>query len=412
MSATETTPPDVECRPPRTGEGQISAEWLTERLHEGKWIPQEVCLQEVVVEDLEGNRGLTGAISRLRLVYPEGTDTSALPQRLIYKTAQDQARAAMIGCGREGQFYAHPFAQSPSLQGLLPRMAYARGDFATGDVVILMEDLSASHEGVHGVNMRFGNQVWGLPSDRTLPDAATQRDTLRTMFLTAARWHAEYWRDERLMEHSWMKTSAWYRGEHRTRWEGLISFGRHGWDACKPRMKEEGSPFAALQWSEKLIGVIDRTFEAATWDALQKRLSDRTLPFTLTHGDFHGSNMLWLPEAEQPLRLIDWTELGPWEPCTDLGQTIISDVRPEVWRGQDEPLLRAYWDELIRLGVSPDDFPWELCVERYHRGPAGRWIWLFGVLCGLQLPTHALQYFHDQLLAFIEAHGDYSVYEI
>ena len=53
-------PTDVECRPPRTGEGQISAEWLTGEMHQSGWLPQEVCLQEVVVEDLEGNRGLTG----------------------------------------------------------------------------------------------------------------------------------------------------------------------------------------------------------------------------------------------------------------------------------------------------------------------------------------------------------------
>jgi len=361
------------------------------------------------VEDLKGNRGLTGAISRLRLVYGEDVDATAYPQHLILKTAPNQARAAMLGNGREAQFYDHPFSQTEVLRGLLPRMVYSRGDVTTGDIVIIMEDIGAK-PGVHGVNMRFGNQVWGLPADRTLPDADTQRETLRTVFLTAARWHATYWRDERLLEHSWMKTTAWLRGEQQARWEGMMAFGRNGWETCKSRMKEEGSPLASMQWSDKLIDVVSRSFESASWDALQKRLKD--LPFTLTHGDFHGSNMMWMEEEEQPLRLFDWSEVGPWEPCADLGQCIISDVRPDVWKGHDETLLKAYWDELIRLGVSADDFPYELCLERYQRAPVARWIWLFGVLCGLSLPAVAMQYFHDQLLAYIEAHGDYEVYEL
>ncbi len=39
-------------------------------------------------------------------------------------------------------------------------------------------------------------------------------------------------------------------------------------------------------------------------------------------------------------------------------------------------------------------------------------MWMFIVIASFPIPAVAIQYFHDQTLAFIEAHGDHPMYEL
>ena len=110
------------------------------------------------------------------------------------------------------------------------------------------------------------------------------------------------------------------------------------------------------------------------------------------------------------LYMVDWSEIGVWEPMTDIGQAMISDVKPQVWRDHDRDLIRSYWNRLVSNGVNPKQYTFEQCWQAYQRGGVERWILTFGLLCGLSLPDSAVQYFHDQLLTFIEDHGDFSSY--
>lgn len=48
--------------------------------------------------------------------------------------------------------------------------------------------------------------------------------------------------------------------------------------------------------------------------------------------------------------------MGPWEPTTDLAQTIISDVKPELFIKHTNTLVRAYWERLIQLGISEKEY--------------------------------------------------------
>ena len=41
------------------------------------------------------------------------------------------------------------------------------------------------------------------------------------------------------------------------------------------------------------------------------------------------------------LRWFDWSEVGPWEPTTDLAQTLISDVKAAIFVQHSRALLRA-----------------------------------------------------------------------
>ncbi len=90
----------------------------------------------------------------------------------------------------------------------------------------------------------------------------------------------------------------------------------------------------------------------------------------------------------------------------------MSDVSPELFRVHSRALITAYWRRLVACGVDGGAYPIEVCWERFCRGGGERWIWLFVVIAALPIPAKAVQYFHDQTLAFIECHGDYPVYEL
>ena len=174
---------------------------------------------------------------------------------------------------------------------------------------------------------------------------------------------------------------------------------------------------------------MDRSLAAASWAALQAHLHDPTVPWTLCHGDFHASNMIWrLGPADGasvigcPVRMYDWSEVGPWEPTTDLAQMAISDVPIAVLAEHARPLVRRYWQRLLeasaatphRAGavdgpqpVTEADYPFERCFDAFARGGIERWIWLFAVLSNMPgLPDSAVQYFHDQLHGFVKHFGD------
>jgi len=264
-----------------------------------------------------------------------------------------------------------------------------------------MGNLKESNIGIDA-NFLFGNQIWGVPDGVVDKNSPKQLDVLEEMFLTAAEWNAKYWNDKTLLDQEWLKAVSWYKGEDKERWEFAIASSKGSWNKLKAKVSSgEGS----LKLDEKLLKIIDRSFENSSWENLQDHLKSQDVPFTLCHGDFHAANMFWNQEKPH-LRIYDWSEIGLWEPCADLGQTVISDIRPAVWLDEDVKILRKYWEKLISLGVSADEYPYEKCLEGYQRAPVERWIWVFCILSAFGLPDFAIQYFHDQLLAFINKHGN------
>jgi hypothetical protein len=101
----------------------------------------------------------------------------------------------------------------------------------------------------------------------------------------------------------------------------------------------------------------------------------------------------------QGMKLLDWSDVGPWEPTTDLAQTIISDL-PTRLLSQVEGCLRDYYARLVSLGVH--DYSWEECRLRFGESGMKRWIWILGILDSLfDITTSGLgQYFVDQMNAF------------
>lgn len=95
---------------------------------------------------------------------------------------------------------------------------------------------------------------------------------------------------------------------------------------------------------------------------------------------------------------------------TDLGQIMISDINPTIRRKYEVELIKLYWNHLIKCGVDERKFKFEFCWDLYEKGGVERFLWIFCILLSFNLPTKLLEYFQQQILSFIEDHGNYSFY--
>ncbi|CAM9483000.1 unnamed protein product [Discosporangium mesarthrocarpum] len=347
------------------------------------------------------------------------------------------------------------------IPGLLPQALHTHSSLLMGECVLLMKDLSAAG-GTTG-NRLFGDQIWG--SSSRPPHLPPPVLALEAVFLTAADMHARHWRDPWLLQpaQGWLKASRWYRGQGRSEWELAIRRARLSWEAVKVRFGGSESPGVGgegsgvgdkptsipglFTLSEKLVRIVDESFARASWAGLQKHLGDPLVPWTLCHGDFHAANMFLFGDSldagvgeeggqgatthhhsEQSassatagakpaasmgrqgghprVALFDWAEVGPWEPMTDLGQMVISDISPALFQEHARRMVELYWERLVGGGVDPGAYPLEQCWDDFCRGGVERWIWVFSVLAVFpRVPEGLVKYFHDQLLAFIQAFG-------
>ncbi|KAG5189793.1 hypothetical protein JKP88DRAFT_176593 [Tribonema minus] len=322
-----------------------------------------------------------------------------------------QGRKAVICGGRVREALLYEMATAGSkFQGMvLPHSYYSHGSKLLGEYVVLLEDLR--HRGGVGVNMIMGNQMWGVPDAlRNLADPVT---VLKQAFTQAALLHAAYWNDAALLKKHWLKGAAWYAGRDRWSWESGIRRARLSWARTKAAVSNGA---LAIKLDEGLAAIMDASLEAASWQALQAHLRDPRTPYTLCHGDFHAANMIFLKDAPSSststssggeLFAVDWTEVGPWEGTTDLAQMVISDVKPAVFEAHASALVRAYWQTLVAEGVSKESYSFSDCWEGFCRGGMERWLWLFAIMSSFfNIPPAAIQYFHDQLLAFSNAFGN------
>ncbi|KAF9281155.1 hypothetical protein BGZ68_006818 [Mortierella alpina] len=405
---------------PNPGDTEMSTPWLRNTLIAAGAIPKGAIITEVECKGLDGNRGLVGAMTRVLVSYTliSSNSKDSHDLHLILKKSRDGRRDRLgniiSGQAREAIFYSSDLAKTLLPRTLLPKVYYAHGSQWLGEYVILMEDIK--QRGAQGadaqksidVNFVFGNQIWGLPDSikTQAPPAATEM--LEHMFVTAAEMHSQHWNDSRLQRLGWLKFADWYRGSGRTQWEWSVQAGLNAWEKSKQKV---ASGELSVKYNEKFVRILDETFKHASWERLQERLHDKNEPFTLIHGDFHAANMILdrstnasSPSPSSSIVMYDWSEVCVWEPTTDLGQTVISDVAVPVFQAHARIALTKYWERLIELGaVKAIDYPFETCWKAFLRGGVEKWLWTFAILCNYPgVPASLVQYFHDQLLAFIE----------
>jgi hypothetical protein len=331
---------------------------------------------------------------------------------LVFKVSTTTPLAILLGLAREALFYCS-WAQLPTaagaecaLGGVLPRVYHAEGCMATGEKVLVMEDLSAA--GAVQLGHVFGGAgAWpGNPNNwgkdvaaltRGLPPGLGEAAATRLAFGAAATLHAPFWGCAALAAKPWLRGAGWIAGADREAWEQAQSHTREQWAQVKSRL---GTASYTVNWDPRLVACIDAALAKVSWEAFQTELRSR--PFTLVHGDFHPANLL-LVDGGRGVRLIDWEAVGLGSGPQELGQFMISHVEPGARAAMERGAVAAYHAELTRLNPRVGMTLAE-CWAEYVAGGLGRWLY-FLPFDGWGAPPAVSQFFCDQVLAFIVAHG-------
>lgn len=269
-------------------------------------------------------------VYRLRLAGPAGT-----PEAVIVKLPiEGQVRSLIDALGiyrREVSFYNEVAPRAP----LRTPKAYA-AELASDstDFVLVLEDLGTS---------TGGDQLTGL----SLDEAGAVLDEL-------ARFHAWSWGQPVL--------------------DDLAETFPPIDSPAGRAMQDQWTQFFGLAWpmAQKLAGdalTVELTqFGDRFADYVPVFLEELSGPPVLTHGELRADNLLF--DAEGRVHFVDFQnaqqECGPRELAYFLTQSLATETR----QGNDEALVRRYWDGLVAAGVS--DYPFEKAWRQYRLGVANQ----------------------------------------
>lgn len=416
---------------------------LLNRIHANLAATSPSALLTAKLSLLSDNRGLAARMLQLNLQWDPtktisapspsssvapSTDTAtapstevAWPSRLLCKISARSlvARRAvrLAGHGREGLFLDSPTAERLRAAlgpAALPDVVLAYGSNFLGEFSLLMADIRQRPGGAVGANLLLGNQTWGIPTEIPAHLKAEPLAVMRSAMALAAHMHAEFWNDTSLLQQPYLKAVPYYHGYGRAGWEAAVAATQKYWQRA---LRHWDQPSLGVKIKDTVRELVTNSLAKASWSALQQRLHSKDHVFTLTHGDFHAANMLWMaatsssprPNNEGQLVMVDWSEVGVWEPTTDLGQTMISDLKPEFTRQHALPLIHHYWETLTNLRPElRHTFPFERCWQDFCRSTVERWVFFFALLAGWNpnLPAPLIQWFHDNLESFVQTFYD------
>lgn len=291
----------------------LTAPWLTARLRDEGILGDAASVARFKTAPIGAGSGFMGRLVRVTLGY-EG-DASAAPRSLIAKFAADPGHHRDIAMQfrlyeREVTFYRKVAA---SFAGVAPHCYAAEIDPATGDSVLLLEDLGA---------YRTGDQAQGCSAS----EARMIIDLLAPM-------HARYW--GRSHEVGWAPPI-----------DGDIQIGgtsagcAMAWDPCAER-------FGHRMASELLA---QRDAFLAAIPALHRRMAEPVQ--TLVHGDIRLDNLMFgTGGAHRPAVALDWI-VGRSAAVQDLAYLLSQNLRLDERRAHESELVAYYHARLMDLGVT------------------------------------------------------------
>lgn len=290
---------------------EITAEWLAGVLG----------IDAVELEDV-GRIG-TGQMSQShRVAYREDGEA----RTVVVKLASDDAtsRATGVGLGaylREVSFYRNLAGR---IGGPLPACHLAEYDAAEGWFTLVLEDIAGASQ---------GDQIAGCTVDEA-----------RAALVELARVHAPVLGDLALGSADWLNQPNPLN-------QALVTQLLPGFlERYAGRIAPEH-----VAVCERFVPSIDG------W------VADVQPPLGLVHGDYRLDNLLFAPDGS--CTVVDWQTVS-WGPAmADASYFLGGGLPVEDRRAHEEELLRAYHDELVRLGVR--DLSWEDCFREYRRQAFG-----------------------------------------
>lgn len=298
--------------------------WLTTALVASGAAPADARVAAVTATTI-GN-GKVGQNVRFALTWAD--DPDGLPATVVGKFASDDPTSRMAGLltgtyVREAGFYRE---LGDGVAMSIPRCHVAEIDLATGEFVLLFDDVAPADT---------GDQIAGC----TVDQAALAMEEL-------ARLHAGFW-GRPPTAGDWLVARNHDGGAAlATLYEGLVGafLARFG-----PRL----SPVAA--------DVVERlTPRVGAWIG-----TDEGQPLTLLHGDYRLENMLFgLGPDVAPLTVVDWQTPNLGAGPSDAAYFCGGALDPEVRRTHERELLEVYRQGLAAAGV---ELSAEDCWASYRR---------------------------------------------
>ena len=297
-------PPDI--RRPEA----VDADWLTRALQAGG--------VNAVVESFTARAVGTGQIGdsvRFSLTYARGGETAPASVVGKFPSADPDSFATGVSLGnyvREVMFYRRLAATA---RISTPTVHFTDVVEATGEFVLLMEDLAPAEQGdqLNGVNL----------------------EQARLAVDEAAKLHASHWGDPDIDDLPWISGSRAAPPSQatpqavRALWLGFRD--RYG-----PRLKP-----AHIEVGETLTSSFDRFALAGAG------------PRCLTHNDFRPDNMMFGTQAGgRAITVLDWQSISLGTGAVDVAYFLAGALSPDVRRAHEPELLARYLDGLQRGGVS------------------------------------------------------------
>ncbi len=303
---------------------QVTAPWLTDVLRRAG------ALGAGAVVSFEGDAVGTGQMAdsvRLSLRYDD--DEAGAPASVVGKfTAADATSRATAVAMRTSEVEVRFYQEVAStLRVRTPRCYHADVDPATGEFVLILEDLAPA---------RVGDQVAGC----TVDEAALALTELAAL-------HAPRWADGRLERLDWLN-----------------------------RRTSESEEAGASLLPVLFDGFADRygdVLEGSVLDVGRRLMADigsylrhQPRPWTVQHADYRLDNLLFGGgSAAAALTVVDWQTvvLGPG--AADVSYFLGAGPSVEDRRRHEESLLREYHRALVAGGVAGYSF--DDCFTDYRR---------------------------------------------
>ena len=288
----------------------LTASWLTEALRSAH--PAAGAVTAVQADPLGAGYGLLGALRRLHLrwEHPGAGGPDTLVAKLAAPGPHSREVAAALEMYRnEVRFHQHLGASTPLAVGC----HHAGFDEATGDFVLLLDDMSAADT---------SDQIVGCPPDRA-----------EAVVVAMADHHAASWDGAGLSGHPWLRriddpilltavTTAF-----EATWPAVRE--RAG-DGLPPEVRALGDRFPRL-----LPGLVAELAGA---------------PLTLSHGDCRLDNMFFGPGDR--VTLCDWQLTDRSRGARDLGYFLSQSLTPDDRARLERPLIGCYLDRLATHGIA------------------------------------------------------------
>ena len=288
----------------------LTADYLTERLHEARCLPEHARVADVRNETVGDGTGMMAEISRLLLSY--NGDSGTAPASLIakYASANETNRAVANSFQLPVRETRYATDLDPLTSARTP-LTYA--SLLDGDrFLILMEDLG---------DYDVGSQVLGADLRQT----EIAIDEL-------AKLHSAFWNKVDALD--WVPGIA--DSFHA---DNMMAGANAGWDNM---VNLFSVPASVSQYRDQFLAAVP---------ALQReRMTD---PVTLVHGDFRMENLLYGNRDEHDdVVIIDWQgplkARGMFDVALFLGQSTTTEVR----RSSERELLERYREGLLAGGVT------------------------------------------------------------